>query len=90
MAESGAKLLAKVADKIDRVLFEGDLEFADESRWEEFLERLQALVYDFYDDHAEEDSSFDPDKSSETSSSQTESVSLEEVQQVAKKSKTAK
>ena len=89
MAESGAKLLAKVADKIDRALFEADLEFADEDRWEEFLEKLQALVYEFYDDHAEDDGSYDPDKES-SSSSETESVSLDEAPKVTKKPKISK
>jgi len=69
MAE-GAKLLSKVLDKVDAVLFEHGLEFKDEAKWEDFAAQLVALLYNYYDDEGDDkdDSDFDPDAPEEESS----------------------
>jgi hypothetical protein len=67
-----AKLLGKVIDKMDSVLFEHDLQFREEADWEAFAEKLRALVFEYYDDLASEkdDADFDPDADSSTTASE--------------------
>ena len=80
-ADDAAKLLGKVIDKMDRVLFEGDLQFREEADWEAFAEKLRALIFEYYDDLAGEkdDPDFDPEAPQDsTSSSESESLATEE------------
>jgi hypothetical protein len=74
-ADDAAKLLGKVIDKMDRVLFEGDLQFRKKADWEAFAEKLRALIFEYYDDLAgeEDDPDFDPE-APQSSSSESESL----------------
>ena len=73
--DAAAKLLAKVIDRMDRLLFEHELEFRDDKVWEDFAEKVRQLIYEYYDDNAEDvaDADFDP----EAESSSSDSVSLD-------------
>ncbi len=75
-SDDASKLLAKVIDKVDRVLFEHDLEFRNSADWEEFADKVRALVHEYYDDCADNaaDPDFDPDAPDESSSSESESL----------------
>jgi len=61
--DDAARLLAKVIDRMDRVLFEHELEFKDDKDWEQFADRVRDLIYEYYDDNADDarDGDYDPD-----------------------------
>lgn len=61
--DDAARLLAKVIDRMDRVLFEHELEFKDDKDWEQFADRVRDLIYEYYDEDADDakDGDYDPD-----------------------------
>jgi len=73
--DDAAKLLAKVIDKMDRVLFEHDLQFKPNADWEEFADKVREIIYVYYDDLADEDDpDFDPNAPPTSSSSESASL----------------
>ena len=78
-ADDATKLLAKVLDKMDRVLFEHDLEFRDDTKWEDFAEEVRELVHRYYDDFGgdKDDPDFDPNAPGSSSASDSDSISLD-------------
>jgi len=74
-SDAATKLLAKVIDKVDRVLFEHDLQFRDDADWEQFADKVRELVHEYYDDCVGDaaDADYDPD-AADSSSSESESL----------------
>jgi len=60
------RLMAKILDKVDGILFEHGLEFRhEEEDWENLTMELSALIFRFWDDKTGGDSSYNPDASSD-------------------------
>ena len=55
-----ARLLARVLDKLDLVLYKHGLEFRDDRDWANFAEEVREIVHTYYDDVTGGDSSYDP------------------------------
>jgi hypothetical protein len=83
--DDAARLLAKVIDRMDRVLFEHELEFKDDKDWEQFADRVRDLISEYYDDNADDakDGDYDPDApSSEDEDEDDDSLEEEEEEDV--------
>lgn len=71
------RLMARVVDKVDSILFAHGLEFKDEKDWEDFIERLRSLFFEFYEDNTGGDSDYDPDAPPDsTGTEESESATL--------------
>ena len=42
--------MATVIDKVDKILYKNHLEFEDEERWEEAIDRLRQWVHEYYEE----------------------------------------
>ena len=72
------RLMARLLDKMDCVLFSHGLVFRAEEDWNDFIIELSALVFRFYDDETGGDGDYDPNNAPDSTST-TETVSEEEV-----------
>lgn len=69
-----ARLLNRLMDKFDGVLFAHGFVFKENMAWEEMGEEITALVYKYYDDETGGDSSYDPDKPPDSTGSDVEAT----------------
>lgn len=72
-----SRLMARLVDKMDAVLFAHGLSFRAEEQWNDFIVELQALIFRFYDDETGGDVDYDPDNAPDSTST-TETASEEE------------
>lgn len=66
------RLLNRLMDKFDGVLFAHGFVFKEDMSWEEMGEEITALVYKYYDDETGGDSSYDPAKPPDSTGSEVE------------------
>lgn len=72
------RLLNRLMDKFDGVLFAHGFQFKDDMAWEEMGEEITAMVYKYYDDMTGGDSSYDPDKPPDSTGSEAEALEDDE------------
>lgn len=72
-----SRLMARLVDKTDAVLFAHGLSFRAEEQWNDFIVELQALIFRFYDDETGGDVDYDPDNAPDSTST-SETCSEEE------------
>jgi hypothetical protein len=44
------QLIARVIDKVDKILYQNDLEFAEEDRWHDATEDLRRWIFEYYEE----------------------------------------
>ena len=71
---NSTRLLNRLMDKFDGVLFAHGFVFKEDMAWEEMGEEITALVYKYYDDETGGDSSYDPDKPPDSTGSDVEAT----------------
>lgn len=63
---NAAKLLNRIMDKTDKILFMNGLIFREDKDWEEAASEMAAWVYRYYEDEGSEDNSYQPGDSAES------------------------
>ncbi len=66
---NATRLMERVMDKLDSVLFAHGFEFADETKWSEAVQVMERYIFHYYTDLTGGDEDYDPRKPADPDSS---------------------